>query len=1727
MKKSILAFLGAVVIAAASLSNPLVQIFTSAQNKLIMQWDFSKLSNYSYTNKTNDGHDAIVSSDGNISIGTNNKYWNQFHDLKIENGKLTQKEIKYSHGAVEVVMNFKLTEDLREGKEYILETDLATSNDYVKPTLYYSEKISNSPNWDSNEDVTVPQNGIKLYQATEARALNNYSVTFTAGENMKSGGWLNLRYKAGGRDTVSVISSAKLSLVVKEEPGTYSWDLTKLKDYSYTNKTDGGHDTVLSSDGNISIGTNNKFWNQFHDLKIENGKLTQKEIGYSDNGVEFVMNLKLAEDLQEGIDYTFETDLSTSNDYVRPCLFYSEKISNSPNWDSNEDVTVPAGTVKLDQFTEAKALKNYTVTFTAVSGMKKDGWLNLRFKAGGRNTVTTVSEAKIYKSSTVTAEKNSWDCEKFEDYDYTYGANDGHNAIAGSDGNISLGLSGANYWNKFHDIKIKNGKVTQTDYKKSWGNQIEFIMNFKLTEDLIEGENYTFKTDLKTENDWVRPALYYTDKISNGQNGDSNDNVTIPNGAVKLYQTGDAAKLNNFTVTFTAAANMKAGGWLNLRYKTAGRDTVSSVSYAKLAIEEKESLIADYWDFSQLSNGDYTGSRKALESNDGKITLGTSNEYWNQFGSWSVKNGTLTQTNRAYAAGFIHYVLNLKCDAVLKAGEEYTFISDLNVKYNSSSWPQNFSFSYASKKDNSERDSTAPRDSEALILKKIDGGFGGMSGLSVTFTPEKDLDPGYFVIRFKLDFSTADTSISNAYIIKNDPNIPNRICNGDFEKGKIIWSNEDSQFTLDNDYHTGKYSMYSGTGFYKKLSQPVNVKKNTNYALEFWYKGTFETDRPVWAVSNANSLDNTKVINMGSLESSNTWQKKKVVIATGESEIINVIFQAVHGAEYRIDDVSLIETEEAPDSFTPIGKESEVGAAASGNFYSTTFNIAKEGTNLLVNNGFESDASKEANDAAGMTGDGVSFETAKKNVYEGSRSLKLSAIGKQNIYSLPLTVTPNKEYYISFFVKSVPESGWYKDLQNAVPMTFGVASYSTGEFLSGNSNTELKADEQYFPAVYDGKWHMSSFSLKSNDSGKINFVIKLNNSTAYIDSMYLFEKENAEKYVPEIKKLKDVTVTNENPDKLDTDSNILENFNFEGSDTSYWSSPRNSVYGDTLKIVDSKNTIQKNTFLYSSNKRYPNRAYYIKWVDVKPNTEYTFSAKYLISEAGNGFFGIIDGYKSNISSASENILYPKFIKKFSFDEESFDVDCNWQNVGVSFNTADHNRVGIVVNDKGGKAYIDDLRLFESVTGKTLTEVQDNFPNELESKSSAITVKDKKIYGVSKNTRLSNLLSDFKNSNYIRVFDANGKEITDLSKISATGIELRLMNGPQIKARATVVLKGDVNGDGLINENDKLCVIKHLSNEKGIEGDCYLDAADYNSDGKLNIYDVLQNSHIPATVNCEAVLTGPTQFNIGDEISINLSVKDAQVLALDGKLSFLDGMLEFVSAEALNGWKISVASSSSEVYFAAFSEKGTLSSTESPIITFKFRVGSISAYSDAKISLNELNAADKANILVSHSFVWSNSSPNNSNVPSDETITVVDIISETYKAENRLSVLKLDEAEISPEFDPEIQAYTATVPFKVKKVTVTAIPANENAKVEIGDTELEYVGKNNVVIKVYSPEGIKRTYKITVKRLAPDKTDVLGTGLNWWQITLIAVGGVLIVAGGTFAVILILKRRKKQ
>ena len=209
-----------------------------------------------------------------------------------------------------------------------------------------------------------------------------------------------------------------------------------------------------------------------------------------------------------------------------------------------------------------------------------------------------------------------------------------------------------------------------------------------------------------------------------------------------------------------------------------------------------------------------------------------------------------------------------------------------------------------------------------------------------------------------------------------------------------------------------------------------------------------------------------------------------------------------------------------------------------------------------------------------------------------------------------------------------------------------------------------------------------------------------------------------------------------------------------------------------------------------------------------------------------------------------------------------------------------------------------------------------------------------------------------------------------------------------------------------------------------------------------------------------------------------------------------------------------------------------------VITFTFRVGRIKSYSDAAVRLAELFATDGSKLITSPQYTWQavKQTKKVNKTTGTKIINTYDTIVTQQKvaARNLLSILKLDEAELTPKFDPKVKQYTATVPYEIEKVTVTAVAADPEATVTIGDTNLEYVGKNLVSIKVVSKTGLKRTYKILVTRLDPEGSETLPNesveienpqGMPAWLITLICVSAAIIAACIVLVIIILIKKRK--
>lgn len=125
-------------------------------------------------------------------------------------------------------------------------------------------------------------------------------------------------------------------------------------------------------------------------------------------------------------------------------------------------------------------------------------------------------------------------------------------------------------------------------------------------------------------------------------------------------------------------------------------------------------------------------------------------------------------------------------------------------------------------------------------------------------------------------------------------------------------------------------------------------------------------------------------------------------------------------------------------------------------------------------------------------------------------------------------------------------------------------------------------------------------------------------------------------------------------------------------------------------------------------------------------------------------------------------------------------------------------------------------------------------NKLSLKSdSKLTLKDNLLYGdFSRTTSLSEQLE---NSDPV-FFSADGKEIPE-PEIIKTGIRIAVKTDGEVSDYADISVLGDVTGDGIVDGQDSVAadlIVKFGSDKYA---DCYVKAADINSDGRVADYDV--------------------------------------------------------------------------------------------------------------------------------------------------------------------------------------------------------------------------------------------------------------------------------------------------
>ena len=339
--------------------------------------------------------------------------------------------------------------------------------------------------------------------------------------------------------------------------------------------------------------------------------------------------------------------------------------------------------------------------------------------------------------------------------------------------------------------------------------------------------------------------------------------------------------------------------------------------------------------------------------------------------------------------------------------------------------------------------------------------------------------------------------------------------------------------------------------------------------------------------------------------------------------------------------------------------------------------------NLIVNGSFEEIAGGQWNKDTFLNTSIRVVEDASTRFGNKSLYFDTSAIDEETWYSFTVEVEPNTDYVFSTWVK-----GAYMADDNKAHSSIGVVDPDTGKYMVyweyyRDYARSSRLNQQIYPTSWDNEWHLRSVVFNSGEQTQITIALCGYGSKMWVDDLALYKNTEGVKYVsPNLR-------ANAKPyfdfaySSCDPEDSLTGNVNMEETDSDYWQTGIAWKNG-FLQMVDSDSehggvmqyTASEETWGF----------YYTKWIDVKPNTNYIFSADIKVLENGAGRIGLVNGRKNG----------PQSIVEFDFNTDFFGED--WFSVVMAFNTDAFTRIGIIVVDDGGAAWLDNIRFFEAENG---------------------------------------------------------------------------------------------------------------------------------------------------------------------------------------------------------------------------------------------------------------------------------------------------------------------------------------------------------------------------------------------------------------------------------------------
>ena len=216
----------------------------------------------------------------------------------------------------------------------------------------------------------------------------------------------------------------------------------------------------------------------------------------------------------------------------------------------------------------------------------------------------------------------------------------------------------------------------------------------------------------------------------------------------------------------------------------------------------------------------------------------------------------------------------------------------------------------------------------------------------------------------------------------------------------------------------------------------------------------------------------------------------------------------------------------------------------------------------------------------------------------------------------------------------------------------------------------------------------------------------------------------------------------------------------------------------------------------------------------------------------------------------------------------------------------------------------------------------------------------------------------------------------------------------------------------------------------------------------------------------ASVTGPSTVRASDTITVKINMNGTGLQAVQGEITYDSSQLTYNSnAGSLAGWAIDIdGATAGKVTFLGIDDKlAAPINSNKQLFALTFTVkSSVATGANIKITAGKLSASDGTNDFEPSNAVYSVN-------------TAAPLSTNAF-----LSAMTVSNATISPAFSKETVNYSATVPFSVSKLEVSATAEDSKANVAISGQNLA-VGVSTVSVVVTAENGSKKTYSIKVTR----------------------------------------------